>query len=110
MIKKFIVLLAIMAVIGAAATLLPYGLFAGGGVPMGSALLLGLLIVLLYAVGDLTLFAAIRRGPAALVAPLSGLYPVPTLAWAALVLHERPTGSQWIAVALTLLGILLIAR
>jgi drug/metabolite transporter (DMT)-like permease len=97
---------------GAALTLLPYGLL-HGGLPLpglGAGLGLGLLIVALYAVGDLTLFAAIARGPAALVTPLSGLYPVPTLAWAALVLHERVSGPQWVAVALTLLGIVLITR
>ncbi|MCS6913994.1 MAG: DMT family transporter [Myxococcales bacterium] len=95
---------------GAALTLLPYGLLHGGMAGLGPAAMgLGLLVVLLYALGDLALFCALRRGPAFLVAPLSGLYPLPTLVWAVLVLQERISPLQGAAVALTLAGIVLVA-
>lgn len=96
---------------GMVLTLLPYGwLSAGGAASTWSpgVVGLGLLIVLLYALGDLLLFAAIQRGPASVVSPLSGLYPIPTLVYAALVLHERLGGLQWGAVALVLLALLLL--
>lgn len=69
---------------------------------------LGLLIVLLYCVGDLTLFAAISRGPAAIVSPVSGLYPLPTVIYAALVLKAAITGTQWVAIAMVMVAIVLI--
>lgn len=93
-------------------TLLPYGLYevsqsAGG--PISAAVLLGgLAIVLLYGVGDLALFAALRRGPASLVSPLSGLYPIPTTVYAALVLHERLAPAHWAAVGLILAATVLL--
>lgn len=90
-------------------TLLPFGLIQAGGEPLGAVaprvLLGGGLIVLLYGLGDLALFAALRRGPASLVSPLSGLYPIPTIAYAALVLHERLGAAQWIAAALIVAAI-----
>jgi drug/metabolite transporter (DMT)-like permease len=96
---------------GMGLTLLPYGLLSAHGAAFNpSALLLGLVIVLFYAIGDLTLFRAIRLGPAALVSPLSGLYPLPTLVYSALVLHERITPIQWLATVLVLCAIVLIVR
>jgi drug/metabolite transporter (DMT)-like permease len=71
-------------------------------------LVLASIVVFLYAFGDLTLFAAINRGPAAIVSPLSGLYPVPTLFYSALVLHEHIFPSQWLAIAAILLAIVLV--
>jgi drug/metabolite transporter (DMT)-like permease len=91
--------------VGMLLTLLPYALANGAVVP---ALGLGWVIVLLYAVGDLTLFAAIGRGPAAIVSPLSGLYPIPTLIYSAAVLHERILPLQWAATAMVLVAIVLV--
>lgn len=91
--------------IGMLLTLLPYGLSQGATFP---AVGLGTVVVLLYAVGDLTLFAAIARGPAAIVSPLSGLYPVPTLIYAATVLHERILPVQWVATCMVLVAIVLV--
>jgi drug/metabolite transporter (DMT)-like permease len=97
--------------VGMALTVLPYGLTQLEGANWSpDALALGAVIVLLYAVGDLTLFAALARGPAAIVTPLSGLYPIPTIAYAALVLDESITGPQWIALVMVLVAIVLIAR
>ncbi len=69
---------------------------------------LGFLIVLLYCVGDLTLFAAISRGPAAIVSPVSGLYPLPTVIYAALVLKDPITAVQWLAICMVMVAIVLI--
>ncbi len=95
--------------IGMALTVLPYGLTQLEGATWApEALGLGLVIVFLYAVGDLTLFAAISRGPAAIVSPLSGLYPIPTIVYAALVLDESINGLEWIAMAMVLVAIVMI--
>ena len=69
---------------------------------------LGLVIVSLYALGDLTLFAAINRGPASIVSPLSGLYPLPTIAYSALILKETISAPQWVSVGVVLVALLLI--
>jgi drug/metabolite transporter (DMT)-like permease len=101
----------VINLIGMAVTVLPYGMTQlEGAVWSTDAIALGALIVLLYAVGDLTLFAALARGPAAIVSPLSGLYPIPTIAYAALVLNETITALQWIAIAMVLVAIVMIAR
>lgn len=92
--------------LGMALTMLPYGL--AGQPQWTGALGLGFFIVFLYALGDLTLFAAIHRGPAAIVSPLSGLYPVPTLLYAAVILHEPITRLQWTATAMVLAAIVLV--
>jgi len=89
-------------------TVLPYGLLNHGAENLGEGLGMGLLIVGLYCVGDLTLFAAISRGPAAIVSPVSGLYPLPTVIYAALVLHEAITPQQWVAIVVVLVAIVLI--
>jgi len=97
--------------IGMALTVLPYGLATLEGATWSpDAIALGALIVLLYAVGDLTLFAALARGPAAIVTPLSGLYPIPTIIYAALVLDESITALQWIAIAMVLVAIPMISK
>ena len=93
--------------LGICVVLIPFGLaqphdWSAHGLPLAS------LVVLLYAIGDLTLFAAINRGPAAIVSPLSGLYPVPTLFYSALILHERIFAVQWIAMAAILVAIVLV--
>jgi uncharacterized membrane protein len=97
--------------VGMALTVLPYGMTELEGAAWSpDAIALGVLIVLLYAVGDLTLFAALNRGPAAIVSPMSGLYPIPTIIYAALVLEESITGLQWIALGMVLVAIVMIAR
>jgi drug/metabolite transporter (DMT)-like permease len=91
--------------VGMCLTLLPYGLGTGGDLP---PLGLGWVIVTLYAVGDLTLFAAIGRGPAAIVSPLSGMYPIPTLIYASLVLNEKILPLQGLATVMVLIAIVLV--
>lgn len=94
--------------IGMGFTVLPFGMTQLGSEPWGEGLGLGLVIVLFYCVGDLTLFAAINRGPASIVSPLSGLYPLPTIAYSALVLKEHISTLQWTSVGVVLVALVLI--
>lgn len=94
--------------VGMGLIVLPFGLSQGGAELPKEGLGLGVLIVLLYSLGDLTLFAAINRGPASIVSPLSGLYPLPTIAYSALVLHEVISTRQWVAVGVVLVALVLI--
>lgn len=59
------------------------------------------------AVGSLLAAIAYKKGPASIVAPLSGAYPVVTLGFAWLVLKERPTAVQLAGIALVLVGMAL---
>lgn len=94
--------------VGMGLTVFPFGLSQLEGEPWGEGLTLGLVIVTLYSLGDLTLFAAINRGPASIVSPLSGLYPLPTIAYSALVLKEHISALQWGAVGVVLVALVLI--
>lgn len=94
--------------VGMGITVLPFGWTQMTDANWSNGLGLGLVIVLFYCIGDLTLFAAINRGPAALVSPLSGLYPLPTIAYSALVLKETITGLQWGAVAVVLVAMMMV--
>ncbi|MBI3926196.1 MAG: DMT family transporter [Armatimonadetes bacterium] len=91
-----------------AVTVLPFGCVTLGEASWSEGLAKGMVIVLLYCIGDLTLFAAINRGPASIVSPLSGLYPIPTIAYVTLVLHVAITNLQWLAIALVLVAIILV--
>jgi transporter family protein len=100
--------LALYAVFGGAMTLGLYGLWTTRGmkqsrkewgsaaVPMG-----------MMAGGDLAVIVASRLGPISVVTPLSGAYPVVTLAFAAAVLKERITPLQWACIVLILAGMYL---
>ena len=60
--------------------------------------------------GDLCVIIALaRKGPASLVSPISGAYPVVTLIFAALVLRERVTILQIFCVGLIIAGIVFSA-
>jgi drug/metabolite transporter (DMT)-like permease len=59
------------------------------------------------AVGSLLVAIAYKHGPASIVTPLAGAYPVVTLGFAWAVLKERPTQLQWGGIALVLLGMVL---
>jgi drug/metabolite transporter (DMT)-like permease len=60
------------------------------------------------AVGSLLAAIAYKKGPASIVTPVSGAYPVVTLAFARAVLRERPTGLQRAGIVLVLVGMVLI--
>lgn len=100
--------MALFIAIGGVSTLGVYGLVAGRGLahdrrewlhsfgPMAT-----------MAVGSLCAAIAYKHGPASVVAPLSGAYPVVTLGFAWLVLKERPTAIQFAGIGLVLLGMVL---
>ncbi|MDP2345659.1 MAG: DMT family transporter [Deltaproteobacteria bacterium] len=61
----------------------------------------------MMAVGGLLVAIAYEAGPASIVTPLSGAYPVITLTFAMMILKERPTRLHWAGIAAILLGALL---
>lgn len=56
------------------------------------------------ALGGLLAAIAYKTGPASIVSPLSGAYPVVTLGFAWAVLRERPTALQWTGIVAILAG------
>ena len=58
--------------------------------------------------GDLGVIIANRYGPISIVTPMTGAYPVVTLAFAALILKERITNLQWGCLAGIIGGICLL--
>jgi drug/metabolite transporter (DMT)-like permease len=97
--------MSLYSVIGAFLTLGVYGLWKGRAgthsviewtrsfLPMG-----------MMASGDLGVLIASRYGKISIVTPLTGAYPLVTLAFAALVLRERIMLLQWICIAAILVG------
>ncbi len=59
------------------------------------------------AVGSLLAAIAYKHGPASIVTPLSGAYPVVTLGFAWAMLQERPSALQWAGIASVLAGMVL---
>jgi drug/metabolite transporter (DMT)-like permease len=100
--------MALYSAIGALLTLGVYGLWKGRAgthsviewtrsfLPMG-----------MMASGDLGVLIASRYGKISIVTPLTGAYPLVTLAFAALVLRERITLLQWGCIAAILVGMFL---
>jgi drug/metabolite transporter (DMT)-like permease len=100
--------LALFIAIGGLLTLGTYGLLKGAARsgsrtewlrsmgPMSTMALGGLLVAIAY-----------KHGPASLVTPLAGAYPVVTIAFAWAVLNERPTRLQWGGIAAVLAGMAL---
>lgn len=73
------------------------------------SLVLGSLVGLLGAGGQLLLFEALRTGPAFIVFPVVALYPVLTIVLSVLVLHERASGRHWSGILLALPAIALLS-
>lgn len=65
---------------------------------------LGILVGLLMATGTLAFFAALRRGQASIVTPLTALYPLVTVILAVLFLKEHLDSMKIAAVVLALLA------
>lgn len=64
-------------------------------------LAVGLIAGAVNGLGNWAVFACLEKGAKASVAiPLTALYPLCTVALATVFLRERPTGSQWIGIAL----------
>ena len=94
--------------LGLAITILPYGLSRAPAEPRG---MIGaaatLAVVLLYVAADLGFFAAVARGPASIVNPLAGLYPMVSIAYAVLVLGDAPDPLGILCLAMVLPGVML---
>ena len=83
--------------------------YAGASLRPGRSVLPVLIVIGLCDVGANMLFSlAATRGYLSVVSVLSALYPVVTVALAALVLHERVSATQRLGVAGALLGAVLI--
>ena len=68
-------------------------------------LLVGLIAGAVNGLGNWAVFACLEKGAKASVAiPLTALYPLCTVALAMVFLRERPTGLQWIGIALAVAG------
>ncbi len=65
----------------------------------------GLIAGTVNGLGNWAVFACLEKGAKASVAiPLTALYPLCTVALATAFLKERPTGLQWIGIALAVAG------
>ncbi|MDP9065745.1 MAG: DMT family transporter, partial [Pseudomonadota bacterium] len=97
--------MALYSMIGALLTLGVYGAWKGSagthslGDWMRSFLPMGMM-----AAGDLGVLIASRYGKISIVTPLTGAYPLVTLAFAALVLRERVMLLQWGCIVAILVG------
>jgi drug/metabolite transporter (DMT)-like permease len=100
--------MALFIAIGGLSTLGVYGLLFGRrGATSRGEWLRSVGPMATMAVGSLLAAVAYKKGPASIVTPLSGAYPVVTLAFAWAVLQERPTGLQRIGIVLVLVGMVL---
>ena len=73
------------------------------------SILLGCLIGLSGAGGQLVLFQALRTGPAYLVFPFISLSPVITIILSYIFLRERASKKGWIGIALALIAIIFLS-
>lgn len=100
--------MALYSAIGAVLTLGTYGLWRGRA---GSHSLIewtrAFLPMGMMAAGDLGVLVASRYGKISIVTPLTGAYPLVTLAFAGLVLRERIAALQWACIAAILVGMFL---
>jgi drug/metabolite transporter (DMT)-like permease len=100
--------MALFIAIGGLATLGIYGwLFGRHGATSRAEWGRSFLPMAAMAIGGLLTAIAYRYGPASIVTPLTGAYPVITLAFARVVLKERPTPVQWAGIVSVLLGMVL---
>ncbi|MGV3522691.1 MAG: DMT family transporter [Candidatus Sericytochromatia bacterium] len=103
--------MALYATFGGALTLGVYGAFkllrarrqglSGPAIPF----LHSFLPMAMMASGDLGVIIASKTGPASIVAPLTGAYPLVTLGFAAVVLKEHISRLQWACLVILLAGI-----
>lgn len=73
---------------------------------LGYAFLIGIPL----AIGILTLYMAIGRGPVSIVMPIYGLNAMITVALGILILHESLSPQRGIGVALAVVAIVLLSR
>lgn len=73
------------------------------------SILLGSVVGLFGAGGQLLLFQALRDGPAYIVFPFIGLYPVLTIILSVIFLKERTGKKQWIGIIIALLAAVVLS-
>ena len=73
------------------------------------SIVLGSIIGLLGAGGQLLLFQALRDGPAYIVFPLISLFPILTIALSMILLKEKASRRHWIGIIIALIAILLLS-
>jgi drug/metabolite transporter (DMT)-like permease len=101
--------MALFIAIGGMCTLGVYGfLYGRKGATHGMARSFGPMAMM--ALGGLLATIAYSKGPASIVTPLSGAYPVITLTFAVIVLKERLTKLHWAAIVSILAGMYLTTR
>ena len=71
---------------------------------------LGIAVGLLMAIGTLALFAAMRRGKASIVTPLTALYPLITVILAVLFLNEHLDLTKIAAIAVALVAAMALSK
>ena len=97
--------MALLIAAGGLLTLGVYGfIFGRKGAASGREWSRSFLPMATMALGGLLAAIAYKTGPASIVSPLSGAYPVVTLGFAWAVLKERPTALQWAGIAAILAG------
>jgi drug/metabolite transporter (DMT)-like permease len=101
----------VLAVTAAGFLLLSAWLAVGGAAPriVWPSLWLAGVTGLFYALGTLSLFAALALGPISVVAPVAGSYPALAVAFA-VAAGARPTWIQWAGTAAVLLGVTIVSR
>jgi drug/metabolite transporter (DMT)-like permease len=100
--------MALFIAVGGLCTLGVYGfLYGRQGATDRSEWARSFLPMAMMAVGGLMAAIAYKNGPASIVTPLSGAYPVITLTFAMMILKERPTRLHWAGIAAILTGMLL---
>ena len=82
---------------------------ASGDPPSRESWALGLFVFLAGGLSAIALTIAYDLGPAALVAPISGTYPIVATLGAAALLHEKPDWRIAVALAAFLFGIVLLS-
>lgn len=73
------------------------------------SIVLGSIVGLFGAGGQLLLFLALRDGPAYIVFPFIGLYPVLTIVLSVIFLKEKAAKRQWIGIMIAILAALFLA-
>lgn len=73
------------------------------------SIILGMIIGLTGAGGQIILFEALRLGPAYIIFPIISLYPVVTILLSLWILKEKATRRGWIGVFLALIAIFLLS-
>ncbi len=74
-----------------------------------SAIVLGSIVGLAGAGGQLLLFQALREGPAYIIFPIVSLYPVLTIVLSMAILKENATTKQYIGIVTALIAIFLLS-